>query len=804
LTLQGNYTADVPFKLPPYFFLVLNGAVLTATSTFVPPVDYQVSTSNSMLGIVVSQSMMNGVIGVGPRSTNIINCPRYPSTVVNDVRPPGIFFSSAGNNIVDSITVNGCGGNKTANIYVLKTSFVEIANSVITNSQQRGIWIIGSPSFAVVHHCEIAFYGAFGIDLDANSGPKNLFYANRIYGNDGSYRNNTREGIFIEQGSQFSVIHKNSLGPGNVHGVAFYPNNFVQASTTNHHVLSNSVFGNFGAGIQYGSAVTTTNSCVATNSYILNNVMTNNGLFSAPNGYGWRRNGPVSGMYIANNADADGMTGSMMSDTGKVFINDYFRRSKLLLQNGSRAVAAVPGTALNATFSGGKLSVLGGSTPPVAYASTCSGINAAISAQFLTLANLPKLNPPFLNAPVWIWATSSSMTTSFLTVTGSISCDVPIALPSSFALVLKDATIYAQPGLTSVFAAASAHYSAVVSTSSTSTVQCGGVGASAVSIHDSAYFTVDSLRAFDCGSTLAGAVDVVNTPGADPKVANNTLLNNVMLNRSLFNGVQVNYGSKVMVNQATIIYSGNSGLSVTNSIGTLIADSVVAYSRSDGVAIFGPSNNTVLVGSSVYGSGGVGVNFTNNNATAQNANSVLLSSSLYSNTGGSVIFSASTLVSGILSATVAGNVMYGNGRGIEIDGLKGSVQKLTMIDNKDMDGAAPKLGASVKYSNYRLDPYGRFSVTASLSSPSPVNPIGGVSSFVQGTLALVVIDSSTASSSLPLSPAILIGVAVAMALGLVAVGFLKKKMMSKWVEQKGKAMSDQSAHYPMTNYGSFK
>ena len=565
----------------------------------------------------------------------------------------------------------------------------------------------------------------FGIDLDAYSGAKNLIYANSLH--DNSYHS----GILIEQGSTFSVIHGNNIGPNNAAGVAFYNNEFPVAATR-HHVLSNTFFGNNGAAVSYGSINKNAGNLLTTDSYILNNAMSGNGKSAvAPaQPFGIRSNGPVAGLYLANNADADGFVDWIPTKgLGIVFVNDYFRRSKLLGEDASKAVSPLAGVSLNATLSSGKLTVLGDSSAPASFAMTCAGINAVIAARFATLSALPSATPPFKDAAAWMWAGPSSMRASFLTVVGAVDCDEPIRMQRLLVLVLKDATITARPGLSAVFDATAAHYAAVLATSPSSSVQCGLVGASAVSVSNSAFFTVEGLRAVGCGSLSAGAINIANGAGADAAAsANNTLLSNVALDGSLFNGVQVANGRKVMVSKASITNSGGAGLAFDDSTGTLLVDSVVSNSVGDGVSVTGTSPETVVVGTSISGSGGNGVALSNNKAEGKNINSVVNRNTIFNNKGGSVLVSASTLAQGMYMTVVAGNSFYGNGRGVEVGGCAACVQRLTVLDNNDTDGAAPKLTASRNYKNYRLDPFGRFSKIKASGATTTTSAvvIGGV------------------------------------------------------------------------------
>ena len=165
LTLRGAYSADVPLVLPSFFFLVLQGASLTAIPSFVPA-NNQVSPEVSKLAVVVADStVMNGVLGVGPRDGNVIDCADVPNgagafdptTGSTSIGPPGIYFYKTSNNVVDSITVNDCGyGN--GNIFVHAANYVEIANSAILKGRTRGVWML-TPSMSVVHHCEVSFSG---------------------------------------------------------------------------------------------------------------------------------------------------------------------------------------------------------------------------------------------------------------------------------------------------------------------------------------------------------------------------------------------------------------------------------------------------------------------------------------------------------------------------------------------------------------------------------------------------------------------------------------------------------------------
>lgn len=64
--------------------------------------------------------------------------------------------------------------------------------------------------------------------------------------------NNGEQAVFIEQGTQYSLVTGNMLGPGNQNGLSFYNNLF--SPTVNGHVISqNDMGGNRAAGINIGS-----------------------------------------------------------------------------------------------------------------------------------------------------------------------------------------------------------------------------------------------------------------------------------------------------------------------------------------------------------------------------------------------------------------------------------------------------------------------------------------------------------------------------------------------------------------------
>jgi len=89
---------------------------------------------------------------------------------------------------------------------MFKTSVAEISNSIFQYGGVRNVWVIYTTR-ASIHHNNINGAFKFAIDLDASSGPFTMIHDNWIH-------NNSYQAVFIEQGTQFSVVTRNTLGPG--------------------------------------------------------------------------------------------------------------------------------------------------------------------------------------------------------------------------------------------------------------------------------------------------------------------------------------------------------------------------------------------------------------------------------------------------------------------------------------------------------------------------------------------------------------------------------------------------------------
>ncbi len=734
LTLEGAYTANVPLSLPTYFFLVLNGAQLVATVDFVPT-GTKVGADVSKLSVIVIDSVwQSGVIGTGDRSKNVIDCSLVddgssatggtldPVTGSYSIGPPGVLLLSSGFTLLEGFTIQSCGYGNGA-VFIASASNGEISNLVIANAKTRGIWLL-RPSSAIIHNCDIFNAGKFGIDLDAYSGWGVIMYDNYLH------HNSYHSAILIEQGATFSVTYNNLIGPGNSAGVAFYNNEFGKTASM-HYVIKNKFFDNRGAGVSIGSTAKTAGALLTTDSYILNNELTNNGLGGNPPGFGLRSNGPVSGLYFANNADSNGMVDWFPTGTpGLTFVNDYYRRSKLLKQTQSQIDALVTQpSALNATLINGQLTVRGVTTT---VPMTCSSVNTIISTYFrtLTIAAIDEAGG-YKNAPTWIWAASKYQIVSFLTVTGAVDCDATISLPPLFVLNLKDASITARPSLTSVVSAQGAYYSAVLGGS----IDCGQASASGIYVSDSSYFTADNVQIKSCGSAVAGgaAVIVSNNANLPQTIGNNTLLNSLTITGSKGAGVSLVNGKRAMITDSSVVGSASAGIQISAGTGCLVSGSTVSGSGGDGIALSGTSTFSILVGNTVTSNGGVGINVFNENASgAALTNTVIVRNNITGNKGNSVVTRSKVINYGVSGVTVAGNTMRGNGAGINI---LGSVSRVLALDNDDKDSLTSSVkfgggGTNRNNKNYLLDPTGRFAAAA---SPAKNDDSNGSSAAPAGT-----------------------------------------------------------------------
>ena len=153
---------------------------------------------------------------------------------------------------------------------------------------------------------------------------------------------------------------------------------------------------------------------------------------------------------------------------------------------------------------------------------------------------------------------------SFLTVTGAVSCDKTLVLPSLFALVLKDATLTASSLISNtVISASDSSFSAVISAGGPTSgkIECSKLGVSGINIADSSYFTVDGISFTNCGSSNTAAVVIQNNIAAPATNGNNTMLSSLSILNSMSSGVSVSYGKRVMIMKSTISASATSGIS---------------------------------------------------------------------------------------------------------------------------------------------------------------------------------------------------------------------------------------------------
>jgi len=124
---------------------------------------------------------------------------------------------------------------------------------------------------------------------------------------------NGYQGVFIEQGSQYSVVSDNELAR-NGQGIAFYNNNFAQL-VTDHAILANTIYGSDRSGIAIGSTSLAGAFYPSVNSYIIGNTLYENALTSSlaptPGTFtgsasaykrrGIDSNGAAYGFFIASN-----------------------------------------------------------------------------------------------------------------------------------------------------------------------------------------------------------------------------------------------------------------------------------------------------------------------------------------------------------------------------------------------------------------------------------------------------------------------------------------------------------------------
>ena len=260
LTITGNFVADVPIQVPSQLILVmLNATLQTKYQLFSSAANTPLLQSRGNALINFKSANFAGV--VSPHgSYGILSCTDYPagsnlspnnfnypsvpspSGSLSATGPDGVAAIGSNNLIIDGISVQSC-GMTSANIALFNTKVVEVSNNVMVGGGVRGLWIILASTTAVQFNY-ITTSVKFAIDLDASSGPWSLIHSNKIV-------NNGFQGVFIEQGTQFSVVSNNFLS-GNQNGVSFF-NNIYPQLVINHVILNNIMTGSWSAGLNVGS-----------------------------------------------------------------------------------------------------------------------------------------------------------------------------------------------------------------------------------------------------------------------------------------------------------------------------------------------------------------------------------------------------------------------------------------------------------------------------------------------------------------------------------------------------------------------
>ena len=314
LTITGSYIADAPILLPSQFILVMNQATITAA-----PALFSSAQNTALLQargnaiINMKGSNFAGVVSPSGPSGATIDCSAYPagSNAPNSfgypavpspagtssaTGPDGIVAVGSNNIYIDGINVRRC-GLTSANFAFFNTKVVEMTNCISTAGGVRGIWVIITSNSAISFNLiETSF--KFGIDFDASSGPWTMVHSN-------TFKNNVFQAVFIEQGTEYSVVSNNVLGPNNQNGVSFF-NNIYPELVTDHVILNNYMFASTGAGINVGSVscVQISASCPvvvgfwpSVNSYIMGNSIWGN------RKSGIASNGAASGFYYSHNND---------------------------------------------------------------------------------------------------------------------------------------------------------------------------------------------------------------------------------------------------------------------------------------------------------------------------------------------------------------------------------------------------------------------------------------------------------------------------------------------------------------------
>jgi len=762
LTLVGNYTADVPIVLPHQFMLVMDNAALNAVENFptnekpiniggvtiygnpIPDSNILSITKTNWALIVINAVYNTGVISPGGPSKAYIGCRSMPYHGTADiiVGPAGIFTIGAGANYIDGIHVDNCGLNN-GNIALYGTSRAEVTNCLVTDARTRGIWVI-IMSFTVIHDTEIYGSMKFAIDLDANA-IDNVVYNTYIH-------DNAYQAIFIEQGTQGSVVTDNDL-PRNQNGVSFYNNLFAQLCADN-VILSNKAYESTSAGYNVGSL----NDDVigfwpTTDSYLIGNIAYDNGR-NVPQEkakYGYSSNGPAHGIFFIANSDTQGQSQALWKFLkGGVVISDPARRMKVaagytptMSPTARPTVAALPNktptrkpislptiapsaapstptevSALNVTIKDGVITdIYGFPMFPLEVGTEVGTTTSALQA-FVTKYFGDLLMGPASMIP-WMWQPGVKQVISFLTLIGEYTADETLKLPRQLVLVLEGATITADHHLFSksslgIIVAEEAHFSHVVSLGgpSAATIDCGSVsGPAGIYIFNSSYFSVDGLTVKNCGEKF-GAITMFGTSNHD--VGNSTSIINSVISASAGHGI---FGSRLVrpvLYQNTITNSAGNGIHFTGeSLGPIISGNTLSKNVGDGVHTGEGTRRSVIRGNIISENEGSGISITNAKAKKSVTYSVVITNTITKNLKYSIFLGvdrSSTVVSTIIGGNKISSNAYGmfasdaSGKGIQktllaanddTDGLMGSFLSLTNGNSKDAAG------------NYFLDPMDR-------------------------------------------------------------------------------------------------
>jgi len=764
LTLVGNYTADVPIVLPNQFILVMDGASLNAVPDFPTnkksfsmggvtvmgnphPDTNELSISATNWAIIVMNNVYySGVVSPGGPSQAYIGCRSMPFHSVADivVGPAGVYTSGAGATIIDGIHIDNCGLNN-GNVALYGTSRSEVANCVLQDARTRGLWVL-IMAFSIIHDNEIFGSMKFGLDLDANAGPVSLVYKNYIH--DNSY-----QGVFIEQGAQFSVVNDNDL-PRNQNGVSFYNNLFAQYCSDS-VILSNKCYESTGAGINVGSL----NDNIigywpTTDTYIVGNMAYDNGklvpIKQEKMKYGFNSNGPAHGIFLIANSDSQGQGQAMWKFmNGGAVISDPLQRMKvasgitptaspttrptIVPKSGSKPVSqptfspsaapsAVPTTrvsALNVTIINGVLvSYVGQPLFPLEIdtivGTTTSSLQAFVTKYFGSLLLGSASRVP------WMWQPGVKQIMSFLTLIGDYVCDVSLSLPRQLVLVLEGATITADdskfssssPGM---IVADGAHFSYVVSPggASTATIDCGTVsGPAGIYIFNSSYFSVDGISVKNCGKDH-GAITIMGTSEHD--IGNSTSVINSVVSSSTGHGIYISRVIRPVLYMNSITSSAGSGIMITGeSYGPILSGNIISKNGEDGVTTAKGTRNSVIRGNLISGNSGSGIAITNSDGKKSVIRTVIVSNEIVSNLKYSIYLGVDEM-SYMVSTVIGGNKIRSNAYGLYAsDPSKKGIQKTLLAHNDDSNGIMDSFlsltngnSANGASGNYFLDPMDR-------------------------------------------------------------------------------------------------